>query len=1095
MYKIYHIYFIAVLTGVFNTSCEPSERSTLFIDLGPEETGLEFSNELRFSEDFNIIKYLYYYDGGGVAVGDINNDGLSDVYLVSNEGDNALFLNLGDLKFKDISDRAGVKSPGLWKSGVTMADVNGDGFLDIYLCRLGDYQGVKGRNELYINRGDLTFEEESEKYNLDFRGFSTQAAFFDMDHDHDLDMYLLNHSVHSDQFFDSAKVRLNRDVRAGDRIYRNDNNVFVDVSAESGIYMSRLGYGLGIGLSDMNKDGYTDIFIANDFIENDYLYLNNQDGSFREVLSSMIDYTSLSSMGCDLSDFNNDGYVDILTLDMLPEQESMQKSILGEGATELFKLKERYGYMPQYKRNMLQLNRGNGTFSEIGMMAGIHATDWSWAPLLADFDNDGWKDIFISNGIPGRPNSLDYLVYINRGRIQNDPNLADSVLFGHMPDGFSDNYFYKNLKDLTFEDVSKEWGVEKDRISNGIAYSDLDNDGDLDLILNNLNNPATIKENRINKDASGNFISIKLVGKGANTQAVGSKIELYCGRDCQLFEVFGTRGFKSSVDHRIHAGLGRHPMVDSMRIEWPDGSDTVVYKIDANQFYRLEQSSTSGSAGLPGSGEGAKTTPHLFTTFDGADIGIDFYHSSDIGRQTKKGTFTNLLNDHDAPALAIGDVNNDGLDDFYIGGGSRQAGGIFIQTNGRFTKYGQDVFFPEKSSSDIDAAFFDFDKDHDLDLLVVGKQWSADRASPFGNPRLYLNNGSGGFKKLDGAFKGAFNTGSCIAIHDFDSDGWPDVFMGSGLISGVYGPSPKSRLFKNNLGSGMIEVSRLLPNGGTLGMVKDAQWADLTGDHKKELITVGEWMEVSILVKDRERFTLLKIPNSAGLWQTVCLTDYEGDGDMDILAGNMGLNSKLKLSENGALNLYLEDFDRDGRIDPVMTGVFQGKESIFNTRDNLVQQIPLIGRKFRSYRSYAEASVTEVLGDRVATARKLTVNELRSGVFINNSGSFRFEPFPNICQISYLKTFLTSDFNKDGKVDILTGGNFTESSMREGRYSSGRGTVLLGKNNGYEVALNHIIGLSLTGEVSGMEKIIFQGKGLVLIARRNASVLCLEETD
>ena len=451
------LYPILIAISILSLSCQHSSREQLFKDLSAEETELRFINQLAASEKFNIVKYLYYYDGGGVAVGDINNDGLSDIYLVSNEGDNGLFLNKGGLKFNDISESSGTKSSGLWKSGVSMADVNGDGFLDIYLCRLGDYQGVTGKNELYINQGDLTFKEEAELYNLDFQGFATQAAFFDMDNDNDLDVYLLNHSIHTDQVFDSANVRLNNDFFAGDRIYRNDNNKFIDVSDETGIYTSRLGYGLGLGLSDINRDGYTDIFIANDFIENDYLYLNNQNGSFTEAMSTMVSYTSLSSMGCDLSDVNNDGFVDILTLDMLPEQEVMQKSILGEGDLELFKLKENYGYMPQYKRNMLQLNRGNGTFSEIGMMAGIYATDWSWAPLIADLDNDGWKDIFISNGIPGRPNSLDYLIYINQGMIQGNPYVADSTIFGNMPDGRSDNYFFKNQQDLTFRDVSNDW--------------------------------------------------------------------------------------------------------------------------------------------------------------------------------------------------------------------------------------------------------------------------------------------------------------------------------------------------------------------------------------------------------------------------------------------------------------------------------------------------------------------------------------------------------------------------------------------------------------------------------------------------------------
>jgi len=923
----------------------------------------------------------------------------------------------------------------LWKTGVSMADVNGDGLLDIYLCRLGNYKGVRGKNQLYINQGDMTFKEEAAKYNLAFIGFSTQAAFFDMDNDGDLDVYLLNHSVHNQRSFGDSSLRLNVDSLAGDRLYRNDDNYFIDISSTSGIYRSQLGYGLGIGLSDINRDGFTDIFIANDFTENDYLYLNNQDGTFTDVYPEMADHTSLSSMGTDLADFNNDGLVDIITLDMLPEDEVFRKTTVGEDPMEIFRMKLNNGYMAQYKRNTLQLNRDDGTFSDIAMMAGVHATDWSWAPLFADFDNDGWKDLFISNGIKGRPNDLDYLKIIESKDIKNNPDIPDSVLLSHMPSGKVSNYFYRNNRDLTFEDMSLEWGVADNLITQGIAYSDLDNDGDLDLVLNNLDALAVIKENRINSDTSTHFLGLDLMGAAGNTKAIGAKIELFYREDYQFFELFPVRGFKSSVDTRLHIGLGNTEVIDSIHIKWPGGGKTILYDVEVDRILKLTESET------PVSDQSKATTNTLFTSVTNKELGVEYVHRENTFIEFNREPLIPHMHSQEGPALAVADINSDGLDDFYIGGAKHQEGSIYLQGSGGFTLTDQPALVQDKLTEDVAASFFDFDKDGDQDLVVVsgGNEFQGD--SPNRQPRLYINDGTGRFSVLPNAFEGVYQTGSCIAVYDFDKDGWQDVFLGSLVVPWNYGFAPQSYLLKNDGGRSFVDVSRYLPNNGVLGMINDAEWIDLNGNGKKSLVLAGEWMDILILSSNGAEFEESTIPESSGWWKTINHADYDGDGDQDLLVGNMGLNSKLKATNKRTLNLYLNDFDQNGKLDPVMIFTAGGEESIFASREVLESQIPSIGPKFPTNRAFAEASPKDIFGDGLSQAIKLTVKELRSGVFINDGNGFHFEPFPNAMQISFIQDFLIADFNADGLMDIFSAGNLFASSMQEGRYAADRGSI------------------------------------------------------
>lgn len=1029
-----------------------------------------------------MIDYLYYYDGGGVAVGDINNDGLSDIYLVSNEGFNALYLNLGNMKFQDISESAGVSAHGQWKNGVSMADVNGDGWLDIYLCRLGAYKGVTGKNELYINQGDMTFREEASTYNLDFSGFATQAAFFDMDNDGDLDVYLLNHSVHTQRSFGDAQLRMDIDSLAGDRIYRNDDNYFTDISSRTGIYRSQIGYGLGIGLSDINQDGFTDIFICNDFIENDYLYLNNQDGTFSDVFPNMADHSSLSSMGNDLADFNNDGLVDIFTLDMLPEDEIIRKSTIGDDPNEIFRMKLAYGYMPQYKRNTLQLNQGNGTFSDIAMMAGVHATDWSWSPLLADLDNDGWKDLFISNGIPGRPNDMDYLDFIERDGVVNNPDIPDSILLNKMPEGKITNYFFRNNKNLTLQNVSMEWGVAKNRITNGIAYSDLDNDGDLDLVLNNLNGPAVIKENNTNKDSTSHFLSLELLGRHGNTKAIGAKVGVFSQLGYQFFELFPTRGFKSSVDPRIHIGLGNTQAIDSLKIIWPSGKKTILLDVEADKFMILSEHDALETEKLEA------PTRTFFTSISNQELGVGYIHRENTFIEFNREPLIPHMHSKEGPALAIADINGDGLDDFYIGGAKHQEGSIYLQTDEGFSLTEQAALIQDKLMEDVDASFFDFDKDGDQDLAVVSGGNEFDGDSPNRQPRLYLNDGTGRFTSLPNAFQGIYQTGSCIAVYDFDGDGWKDIFLGSLVVPWNYGLAPQSYLLKNENGRSFVDVSRLLPKNGVLGMINDAKWIDLNGKGRKSLVLAGEWMDVTILTNKENKFEVSTIPESSGWWKTISHTDFDGDGDQDLLLGNMGLNSKLKATKRSPLNLYVKDFDRNGKLDAVMTIHKKGKESIFASRDVMEMQFPSIEKNFSANQAFAKASPKDIFGDDISQAIKLTVQELRSGVFINDGHGFHFEPFPNIMQISFIQDFLITDINIEGSMDIISAGNLFSSSTQEGRYAAGRGAIITGLPDNPRILSNRDSGFSIKGDIRHLKSLNYKGKEMIMVAVNNDSI-------
>ncbi|HJX72383.1 MAG TPA: VCBS repeat-containing protein, partial [Bacteroidales bacterium] len=834
-------------------SCKPGEkeRDYLFTLLSPSVTHVGFINQLTENEQFNIIEYLYFNNGAGVAAGDINNDGLADLYFTSNQKTNKLYLNRGDLRFEDITDASGAAGMGDWKTGVTMADVNGDDFLDIYVCHVGNYKGLQGRNQLFINQGDLTFKEEAQGYGLDFEGFSTQAAFFDYDSDGDLDMYLLNHSVHTSRSYGGAKLRFDQDARAGDRLYKNEvaadgKRIFHDITGEAGIYSSQIGYGLGVNICDINNDGLPDIYISNDFHENDYLYINNGNGTFSERLTEMLAHTSRSSMGNDVGDINNDGLLDVMVLDMLPDEQKILKQSGGEDDYELFEIKRKYGYYYQFVRNTLQFNLGGGIFSEIGRLAGIYATDWSWSPLFCDVDNDGWKDLFITSGIYRRANDLDYIKFLTGGNrffpSQDNSDVPDKVLYEKMPLYPNVNYIYKNNGDLTFSNMAGAWGFNTRSFSNGSTYADLDNDGDLDLVVNNINSPAFIYRNNAEKKLDNHYLSVVLKGEGLNTRGVGTRVTLYSNGQKLVAEQFATRGFMSATTDVLHFGLGPANEIDSLLVRWPDQSEQMLTEVPVDQVLTLDIK----KAGRPVSGnEQESEKVKLFAPL--RIPGLEYRHQEDVYVDLTRELLIPHNLSAEGPALAVGDVNGDGLEDLFVGGAKGQSAMLFTQLNdGSFRPCDVPLFLKDRITEDVDAALFDADGDGDPDLYIVRGGNEASAGDPLLADRLLINDGKGGFNKCEkGSLPYMAHNGSCVRPADFDGDGDLDLFVGSRSVPGAYGLSPGQFLLENN-GNGIFkDVTDHRTQGlKDAGMVTDACWLDYDLDGDQDLILAGEWMKV-----------------------------------------------------------------------------------------------------------------------------------------------------------------------------------------------------------------------------------------------------------
>jgi len=1070
--------------------------------LSPKETGIRFSNEISETENLNVLAYEYFYNGGGVAVGDINNDGLPDILFTANMRPNKLYLNLGGMRFRDITREAGLEGrEGGWKTGVTMADVNGDGLLDIYICYSGKVDEALRRNQLFINQGNLHFLEKAKDYGLDDPGYSTQAVFFDYDNDGDLDMFLLNHNVKKIDNMELAKYRTETDELAGDKLYENQGGHFTDVSKKAGIRQNPLTFGLGIAIADINKDGWQDVYVTNDYNEPDYCYLNNGNGTFTESSGVAFRHMSQFSMGVDIADYNNDGLPDIVTLDMLPPDNRRQKLLQLQENYESFELMISQDLHKQYMRNMLQLNNGDGTFSEIGQLAGVSNTDWSWCPLLADFDNDGYKDLFITNGYMRDYTNKDFLRYwgdykIKKAMDREAPKLMDLVQA--MPSTTLPNYIFRNNHDLTFSNKQQEWGLSRPSLSNGAVYADLDNDGDLDLVINNINETAFVYKNMSREQSHTSYLSVELQGKGGNTRAVGAKVYVYTGGLLQYEELDPNRGYLSCVSTVLHFGLGESQRIDSVRIIWPDQTTQLLKGVAVDQLLKVkEEGDGVASDGKTSSANGAGAAAGIFSKAEGM---LDYTHQAFSENDFKRQLLMLFMYSKTGPVIARGDVNKDGLEDLFISGDKNQPGHLYLQQAGGGvgqTGSGRtgatylpmaDLAIGDENSSAISAAvFFDANGDGWPDLYLAKGGYSLwQPGTPALQDELYLNDGKGNLSPAKGALPDLSASGkSCVRPCDYDGDGDIDLFVGGRVIPGKYPLAPESYLLTND-GKGHFTVTNV--PFSKVGMVTDAQWIDLDQDGRKDLILCGEFMPITVYMntpqgfidKTREYFD----KPLSGFWSCLTLADLDGDGKEDLIVGNLGLNTQIQVSDKEPAELYYADFDKNGSIDPFFNFYVQGKSYPFVSRDELNEQIYPMRKKFGSYRDYSNATMTDIFSkDELAQAGKLTINETRTVCLLRRGGKFTATGLPLQAQFSMVTKILAGDFNHDGKTDLLLLGNHSDNRLKLGSLDANYGCFLTGDGKGgFGYVSQPKAGLSAIGDVKSADEVTVQGKKYIFIA-------------
>ena len=1059
----------------------------VFKKLSAKKTGIFFNNHLEEDDQHNVYEFMNFYTGAGVAAGDINNDGLTDLYFSGNLETGRLFLNKGNLQFEDITLSSGLEN-NQWGAGCTMVDINQDGWLDIYVAVSGAAKPEQRRNILFVNNGDNTFNEQAETYGIADSRQTQHSAFFDYDRDGDLDLFLIiNPAAYEQKVNIVAPRKVNGEALSTDVLYRNNGNgTFTDVSSEAGILIE--GYSLGVGISDINNDGWADIYISNDFVGNDVLYINNGDGSFTDKAAAYLQHTSYAGMGNDVADFNNDGLVDILVLDMRPEDNFRQKLIISSTSYDLYQLMLKTGYMPQYSRNTLQLNRGNGHFSEVGFMSGVSSTDWSWSSLFADYDNDGDKDLFITNGFLRDLGNLDYIHYQNvydnpmgekETKIKNKLDAIKSLEGAELRD-----YLFENTGGLSFQKKSEEWGINDTGFSNGAVYVDLDNDGDLELVVNNINGYAHVYENLTDSRNDNNFLQLKLSGPSGNLQGIGAKITLYQNGSIQVYEHFLSRGYESSVDPIPHFGLGVDN-IDSLIITWPDGKAQQLRNVKPNQLLELSYSNASDDYLLA-----SKAPDALFQEFHG----LNFTHIENEQVDFKAQPILPHMHAQLGPGMSVSDINGDYLDDIYLGGASGQPGSFLLQSPDS-AEFIVQKWKVDSTYEDMGSLFFDVDSDGDLDLFVVSGGTTHPDGSPLYEDRLYLNQGNGHFSRYK-EITLSTGSGSCVVGADYDKDGDIDLFIGGRVVPGAYPHVPRSYLFRNDTDpSGnpkFKDVTDQIEGLKEVGMVTAALWTDFDNDHWTDLLIVGEFMPITVVNNTEGSLELIEpkgLEDSEGWWNSIIGGDFDNDGDIDYVAGNLGLNSRYVASKKEPLCIYANDYDKNGRLDPVLCYYLDGENYLAHTRDDIIKQINAMRVRFKTYEEYAETPFDRsFLPSELEEAYVVHAKRFES-TYIENvgEGTFMLHALPAEAQMAPVFGILTDDYDGNGTSDLLLTGNSFSTEVSTGRYDASFGLLLSGDGKGGWHPLSIVeSGIATKGDAKGMVTLNYRNNNLVAIANNNS---------
>lgn len=1105
----------ALFTLFFLNSCK--DNNALFTELSDDETGINFRNTLFEDGPLNVANYIYFYNGGGVAVGDINNDGLQDILFTGNMVRNRLFLNKGNFQFEDITKKAGVDQMQGWCTGATMSDVNNDGKLDIYICRSADINPDRRKNLLFINNGDLSFTEKADEYGLADNGYSTMASFLDYDKDGDLDCFIINHSIqkYTAGVQDNPELRKERNPDYASKLYRNDlippvggtKGGFTNVSDQEGIFSNVLTFGLGVTVSDFNNDGWPDISVSNDFNEPDYFFENNGNvtGSsprFTEKLVQKMDNISLYSMGTDAADYDNDGNVDLLTLDMMPEDNKTIKMHSGPENFNKFQFLFRQGFYYQFSRNMLQRNNGDGTFSEVGQLAGVSNTDWSWAGLFSDFDKDGFKDLFVTNGYVKDYTEMDFLKYsVDRviKSMAKDSANVDPIpeYLRKMPKNETQNYAFKNKGDGTFQKMSNEWGFTTKGVSAGAAYADLDNDGDLDLIVNNTNALASIYKNNAEKLSKNNYLSVKLDGGAMNRFGIGAKVKLYSKGKLMYQEQSPVRGFQSSNDPVLNFGVGENTTIDSLIVIWPNDSYQKLTTVKTNQVLTLKIADAPNKWVY----QNQKSNP----IFSQSSLTNVVHKENGFSDFTVQSLLPNYYS-RQGPSIEVADINNDGLDDFFMGGAKGEVSQLFTQNkNNTFSKINTPIFAQNAGSEDVASAFFDADNDGDKDLYVAAGGYEFEANDPLLQDRLYLNDGKGNYSISENSLPKLLTSKGCVKAVDIDSDGDLDLFVGGRIVPRKYPVAPNSYILINEgKGNGSSprftdNTQKICPSLSQIGMVTDAVWMDLNNDKQQDLIVVGEWMPIKVFINSKGKLADKSAEfihfASTGWWNKINATDMDGDGDLDLIIGNCGLNTQFKVNEKEPMTVHYKDFMDNGSIVPVLSYYIGGVSYPMASRDDLAEPMPFIKKKFTDYKSYSTATITDVFSSKELENAKILKSEFMQTLYLENQGTkgFKAHTLPMEAQYAPVTAIVADDFDNDGKKDLLLAGGNTWTRIKFGRYLANHGVLLLGdgKNN-FKYASQSQSGLNIKGDIRNLHTINSSKNKRIIVGVNDGEALILD---